>query len=80
MKAMEVSVIFCPKCQCNDLIIYEIWTGHSIEFTQDGGLIDLNSGIVEPGNPNHLEAKCRSCKHEWRVRGRNQIGLITKTN
>lgn len=68
------------KCKCGstDLYLTEIWKGHSIEFDQDGGQFDANNTVQEMGDPYKVEAKCKTCKRHWTLRGISQIYDIQK--
>ena len=71
----------CPKCKSPADSFIEVWHGHAIQFdsTSDGCLrCDTLSGeplegVLEPGWPHHVEAKCFRCGYQWRLRGVRQI-------
>jgi len=72
------SKLKCPKCKSTDLMVLESWKNHDIQWEQVNGEFDKNDGILEPGNPYRVEAKCSKCKHAWTVRKAKQINDIIK--
>ncbi len=74
---MVKSKIKCPKCKSDSLILIELWKGHSISWDQVGGWFIKPEGILEPGDPYSVEAKC-ICGHMWKIRGVSQIDQIIK--
>jgi len=67
------SKVFCPKCNCKDLYLIEIWQGHTIEWEQLNGKLDRNDGVLEHGSPYRLEGKCKNCQHTWKVKKATSI-------
>lgn len=63
----------CPKCKSRNLVLIEEWKDHTIQWVQEDGRFDRNDGVLEPGSPFRVEAKCRDCKHTWTFRGATQI-------
>ena len=63
----------CPKCRSNNICFVELWKDHAIYFNVEDGNVDLNNGILEPGNPYKVEGHCNECKHIWTFRGASQI-------
>lgn len=72
------SKIKCPKCKSLDLILIEIWIGHSIEWVQENGEFDRNDGNMEAGFIDHVDSKCIKCSHSWRIRKAKSIDDIIK--
>lgn len=78
---MEIveSKCFCRKCKSKDLMITEVWTGSTIVWEQMDGKFDMSDGTLHPdGDPYKVEAKCKKCKHRWKIRKINQITGIIK--
>jgi hypothetical protein len=74
---MSETKVVCPKCGSRSLTLYELWKGHEIEWQQIGGVINRDEGVLNPGNPYAMEAKCK-CGHQWRLRNVTQIGNVLK--
>lgn len=72
------SKLKCPKCKGNSLVLTEIWTSHLIEWTQTNGMFDRNDGVLNEGEPKEVEARCKTCAHNWKVRKAKQIDDITE--
>ena len=70
---METNVK-CHKCGSKDLIITELWANHTIEFTQENGVI--TSSNTGEGNPYRLECRCMKCKHYWKLKKNWQISQV----
>lgn len=73
MEEIVESKAVCPKCKSKDLILEEYWVGHFIQWEQLNGRFDRKDGSLEPGDPNHVNGKCKKCLHTWRFRGIHQI-------
>lgn len=69
------TAIRCPKCKGGNLYLTEVgeWT---TQWDIEGGAFDRSDGSHEPGAVNHIEARCKSCQHRWRLRGRYSIDDI----
>lgn len=72
------STVKCPRCKSNNLVLTEVWTGHTIEWEQEGGVIDKNKGSSEPGDPYTVNGLCKDCFHEWKLKGVIQITQVLK--
>lgn len=70
---MVKSKVKCPKCSSKNLELIEVWKDHTITWQQHNGEFDRKDGNLESGNPSSVEARCRSCRHQWKVRGALQI-------
>lgn len=75
-KSFETKVK-CPKCKSVDLYLIEVWKGHTIEFNQEGKMLDRN-GNVNPGDPYKVDGHCKKCNHRWTIRNAIQISDIYK--
>lgn len=75
--AGSISKVKCPKCKCSDLFLIELWKDAAIYWEQTKGSFDEKDGTLEPGNPYKVEARCKNCDHQWKVRGALQIHDVT---
>lgn len=75
---MNESKASCPKCGSKSLILLEVWKGHSITWEQIDGKFDVKDGSLEAGSAFRVEARCKDCKHTWKLRNANQIYDIIK--
>lgn len=72
--------ILCPKCRSQADYLTEIWAGHGIEFHFDKNGEIEEKGNIEPGQPDHVLAKCSCCCHEWKLRGVTQITELRESS
>ncbi len=70
------STLTCPKCKSNNLILIEVWDGHTISWVQENSKFDRHDGNIEYGSPHHLEAKCTLCSYQWKTRKKYSIDYI----
>lgn len=70
---MKNICVNCPKCRSNNLYLIEVWKDHTIQFDSISGQFDETDGVLEPGNPYKVEAKCKACNHQWTIRKSVQI-------
>lgn len=68
----------CPKCKSNRILIEELWINHYIQWEVLEGKIDLDDGVLEPGDPYKVNGICRDCSHKWTFRKALQINDICK--
>lgn len=68
----------CPKCKSKELIVNEVWKGHSVQWEQHNGVIDIKSGNLESGDPYKVQCVCKKCEHRWTARGITQITDLAK--
>lgn len=73
MQEIVKSKAMCHKCGSRDLILVEIWEGHTIEWQQINGEFDKNDGTLEAGDPYKVEGQCKKCGHAWVFRKKIQI-------
>ncbi len=66
----------CPKCKSNNLDIIELWKNATISWDCRNGVIEINNGNLEPGNPHKVEGRCYDCGKHWTIRGVRQIDEI----
>lgn len=66
----------CPKCRSKKLYFTELWKGHSIQWEQEDGKIDLDDGALNPGDPFSVYGECRDCRHVWKFRNVQQIHYL----
>lgn len=66
----------CPKCKGKDLILTELWKGHSVQFYYSNGKV-TNCRANQNGDPYKVEAVCDNCGYEWQLKGVTQITDIT---
>ncbi len=50
--------------------VIEVWYGMTIAWEPGWSLDD---GVMEVGDPDHVEGQCNNCDHSWRFRGINQM-------
>lgn len=72
-EAKEFKPRKCPKCGSIEILLIEIWVGHSIMYGQEADGTTYESGDLEPGGPERVDGKCEGCGHGWRLRGGSQI-------
>lgn len=80
MSRVVKSTAKCPKCKSRNLSLIELWRGHTIQWEQVNGEFDRDDGILEPGDPYKLEAKCKECGHKWTISKATQIDYVTITS
>ena len=78
MEKKVETTVKCPKCKSTDLLLIEIWSGHTITWEQKQNVIDRNDGNLESGDPYKVQAICSQCSHSWKVRGALQISDVVK--
>lgn len=71
-KRPATTTVRCPKCRSKDIDLIEVgeWT---TLWRVRGGMLDREEGLHDPGDINHVEAKCVCCGRHWRVRRAGQI-------
>jgi phage FluMu protein Com len=78
MERIVQSTVKCPKCKSIDVMIIEVWRGHTIEWEQLDGKFDRNDGVLEHGYSYKLESTCKKCKHTWTIRKATSIDDVIK--
>lgn len=68
----------CPKCKAVVAIYIEFWMNHTIEFRLDSNGVPIGGAHESSGEPSHVVGYCENCKHDWILRGVDQITELRK--